>query len=188
MIGYGTLWIVQVVDLFFWLLELLILARVLLSWLPIRPWHPIARWVHRLADPILRPFQRIMPGFGGIDFSPLLALATIYILQQVVDQLLVLHTVSLGGAILGVVRQVALGIIIFFAIVVLVRLLFSFFHADPWHPLVMAVRRFSDPVVHPFASLLPRTPGFDAPTAVAFLVLLVLYFVVRGAFNALGSY
>jgi YggT family protein len=172
----------------FGILELLIVARVMLSWFPISPWNPIARWLRRIVDPILRPFGRVLPSFSGIDFSPLLALVTLYVLQQVVVTLLTAGTVSPGYAVLSVVRQVALGIVIFFCIILFVRLLFSLFHADPWHPIVLMIRRFTDPVVRPFASLVPRGAAVDGGAAVAFLVFLALYFVGRAIFNAAGVY
>jgi len=172
----------------FSVLELLVLARVMLSWFPVSPWNPVARWLRRIVDPILLPFRRVLPSFSGIDFSPLLALVTLYILQQVVVTLLTTGTVSPGYAVLSLVRQVALGIVIVFCIALFVRLLFSLFHADRWHPAVVMVRRVTDPLVGPFASLVPRGAGLDGGAAIAFLVFLALYFVGRALFNAVGVY
>ncbi len=186
LIGAGP--VARVVDLLFTILELLVFARVMLSWLPISPWNPIARWLRRIVDPILAPFRKVLPSFSGIDFSPLLALAVIYVLQQVVDSLLVAGTVSPGYAVFSVVRQVVLGIVIFFCIVLFVRLLFSFFHADPWHPIVLMVRRLTDPLVHPFAAVVPRGAAIDGGAAIAFLVFLALYFVGRALFDSVGVF
>jgi YggT family protein len=178
----------SVIDLLFTVLELMVFARVMLSWLPISPWNPIARWLRIIVDPILRPFRRVLPAFSGIDFSPLLALVVLYVLQQVVHSLLIAGTVSPGAAVLSVVRQVALGIVVFFCIVLFVRLLFSFFHADPWHPIVLTVRRFTDPMVRPFAGLVPRGAAVDGGAAIAFLVFLALFFVGRALFDSAGIY
>ncbi len=178
----------SIVDLLFSLLELIVFARVMLSWLPISPWHPVARWLRRIADPILRPFQRVLPSFGGIDFSPLLALAVLYVLQQVVHALLLTGSVSPGYAVLSVVRQVSLGIVVFFCIVLFVRLLFSLFHADPWHPIVLMVRRLTDPLVRPFAGLMPRGAAIDGGAAIALVIFLALYFVGRALFDAVGVF
>jgi YggT family protein len=177
-----------IVDAAFYVLELLIFARVMLSWFPISPWNPIARWLRRIVDPILRPFRHVLPSFSGIDFSPLLALATIYVLQQVADSLLYTHSLSVGNALLSLVRQVALGIIIVVCVVLFVRVVFSFLHADPWHPMVMMVRRFSDPIVRPFAGVVPLSTAVDGGAALAFLAFLVLYFLGRTLFNSLGAF
>ena len=35
----------------------------------------------RMTDPIYRPIRRILPDFGGIDFSPLVVLLLIYVVR-----------------------------------------------------------------------------------------------------------
>jgi len=42
----------------------------------------IASALERLTEPLYRPFRRILPDFGGIDFSPLVVLLIIMILQK----------------------------------------------------------------------------------------------------------
>ena len=179
--------LVSIIDIAFGILQLLILARILMSWFPVSPWNPWARRLRAIVDPILSPFRRLLPSFGGLDFSPLLALATLYVVEQVVNSLLLSGTFSPGGAVLAIVREVTLNIIVIICVVLFIRLVFSFFHADPWHPLVMMVRRFTDSIVRPFASLAPRAAGIDVGAAAAFLVFLVLYFVGRVFFNAVGA-
>jgi YggT family protein len=178
----------SLVDAVFTILQLLIFARILLTWLPISPWNPIAKWLRIIVDPILRPFRRILPTFSGMDFSPLLALLVLYVLNRVIDSLILGAGVSPVAAILSVVRQLTLTIIVIFCIVVFIRLVFSFFHADPWHPLVMGVRRISDPLVRPFATVVPRSVAIDGAAALAFLVFLVLYFAGSAFFNAIGAF
>lgn len=57
-------------------LEWLIIARIILSFLPmftkIDPYHPVIRFVHETTEPLLAPFRRLLPAAGGLDFSPLL--------------------------------------------------------------------------------------------------------------------
>lgn len=64
------------------LLQILIIVRAVMSFLPnIDRYHPIVRFLHTVTDPLLAPFQRILPGNSiGIDFSPLLA---IFVLQAI---------------------------------------------------------------------------------------------------------
>jgi uncharacterized protein YggT (Ycf19 family) len=50
------------------------------------------------------------------------------------------------------------------------------------------VRRFTDPLVRPFAGLVPRGAAMDGGAAIAFLVFLVLFFVGRALFDAVGTF
>jgi YggT family protein len=70
----------------------LIFIRVLLSWIPRIPYHPVLRavldFVHQTTDPYLNLFRRILPpvGAGGmaIDLSPIIAVVVLFVLQAVV--------------------------------------------------------------------------------------------------------
>ncbi|GAB4149649.1 MAG: hypothetical protein Fur0021_10950 [Candidatus Promineifilaceae bacterium] len=78
----------QLVNLVFTLLSLLIFVRVLLSWVRVNPYNPVIRLLYDLTDPILAPFQRLIPPAGGLDFSPLVALIVIDLLRRLLLSLL----------------------------------------------------------------------------------------------------
>ncbi len=78
----------QFVNLVFTILSLLIFVRVLLSWVQVNPYNPLVRLLYNLTDPILAPFQRIIPPAGGMDFSPLVALIVIDLLRRLLLSLL----------------------------------------------------------------------------------------------------
>lgn len=61
------------------IVSFLILAHIILSFLPQIPReHPLVRFLDAVVEPILAPFRNIMPTTRvGIDFSPLLAMITI---------------------------------------------------------------------------------------------------------------
>ena len=52
----------------------LIIARVIISWIANQSRHPLIPLVYQLTEPVLRPFSRLIPPIGGIDLSPLFAL------------------------------------------------------------------------------------------------------------------
>ena len=67
----------------FELLKLALIVRVIVSWIGMRhSWW--ARASYTLTDWIVRPIARVMPPFGMIDFSPLVAYLLIYVVQVAV--------------------------------------------------------------------------------------------------------
>jgi YggT family protein len=58
-------------------ITLLILARVLMSWVRVDPYSPLARTIYELTEPILAPVRNILPPMGGFDLSPLIVLIVI---------------------------------------------------------------------------------------------------------------
>jgi YggT family protein len=174
--------IARVIGALLWIETILILVRVGLSWFPgIDPWHPLVRFLRAVVDPVLRPFQRIMPTFGGIDFSPILAIIVLGWLSRLISDLGLVNF-NAGQEIGYVLSQIVLTITIVFCVVVLLRILISLFHADPWHPVVQAIRQMSNPLIRPFAAVVPRSHSIDLAAVAALVVYLVFYFVAKRVF------
>jgi YggT family protein len=69
--------IVRLIDLY----SLVVLAAVILSWIPVDPRNPVARLVWSLTEPALAPIRRMLPSLGGIDFSPMILLFALQVLK-----------------------------------------------------------------------------------------------------------
>lgn len=79
--------LIMVVNVIFQVAALAILARILVSWLPmagvrIDPFHPVLRFLYQITDPILEPIRRFAT-FGMMDFSPIVALILLEIIRRV---------------------------------------------------------------------------------------------------------
>jgi len=69
----------------FQVLYVLLIARVVLSWIPgVDLSHPAVRFVYRVTAPILDPIRRIIPPIAGLDFSPWIAILLLSLVQRVV--------------------------------------------------------------------------------------------------------
>jgi YggT family protein len=62
--------------------SLVVLASVILSWIRLDPENPIVRVVEALTEPVLAPIRKVLPDFGGIDFSPMLLLFALRFLRS----------------------------------------------------------------------------------------------------------
>ncbi len=83
----------ELVIILFDILNLLILARILMSWLPmagirIDPYNPIVRVLIDTTDIFLEPFRRLIPPIAGMDLSPIVAILVLSMVQQLVLALL----------------------------------------------------------------------------------------------------
>jgi YggT family protein len=57
----------------FAVVQVALIARVVLSWVHVRPGSWIVRWSWRLTEWFLRPLRRLIPLLGTIDITPLVA-------------------------------------------------------------------------------------------------------------------
>ena len=68
--------------------SLVIIGRVILSWVNPDPRNAIAVFIVRVTEPVLGPVRRVIPALGGLDFSPILVLIGIQVLESVVVRVL----------------------------------------------------------------------------------------------------
>ena len=70
---------------------LTIFAYILTSWLRL-PYSPtlnrIQRFLYDVCEPYLRIFRRFLPSFGPLDLSPTVAVIVLWVLEQIVVQLI----------------------------------------------------------------------------------------------------
>ncbi|WZL74768.1 YggT family protein [Clostridiaceae bacterium 35-E11] len=83
------MWIIrESVDYFFKVLDFLIIARIILSWINPNPNSNLTRLLYQLTEPILAPFRNLLFkfGLGGgmVDFSPILAVFALNIIRTFV--------------------------------------------------------------------------------------------------------
>jgi YggT family protein len=70
-----------VINLIFETLWWVILGRVLMSWFDPSGNYRISRILYDMSEPILAPARRILPTFGGVDWSPLVTMIALNLLQ-----------------------------------------------------------------------------------------------------------
>lgn len=81
----------QGISNFFQLLQLIIIARILLTWFPnINWWNQPFKFLREVTDPILVPFKKLVPPIGGIDISPILLFVVLGIVEKVVLSIFVM--------------------------------------------------------------------------------------------------
>jgi YggT family protein len=81
--------LLRLVDLVFTLYTLAFIARALLSWLRISYYHPAARFLIQITEPVLAPLRRFIPPMGGLDLTPMVALFILWFVEQLLKTLIV---------------------------------------------------------------------------------------------------
>jgi YggT family protein len=71
--------------LLFLALYVLLLGRVLMSWVSPRFDSPLGRFLYETTEPILQPIRRVLPSTGMIDFSPIVAFLLLSVLAAALN-------------------------------------------------------------------------------------------------------
>lgn len=72
-----------VLDLVLNLVQLLVIASIIISWVNADPYNPIVRTITSVTEPIYRPFRRFTHKIpGNFDWTPLVVILVIVFLQK----------------------------------------------------------------------------------------------------------
>lgn len=81
--------LITIIQKLFWLVDILILIRVLLSWFPMN--NNFTDLIYNITEPMLKPFKDFLDKYISlpIDFSPLLFIITIEAIEKILIRLII---------------------------------------------------------------------------------------------------
>ena len=81
--------LITIIQKLFWLVDILILIRVLLSWFPMN--NNFTDLIYNITDPMLKPFKDVLDKYLNIpiDLSPLLFIITIEAVEKILIRLII---------------------------------------------------------------------------------------------------
>ena len=81
--------LITIIQKLFWLVDILILIRVLLSWFPMN--NNFTDLIYNITEPILKPFKDVLDRYLNIpiDLSPLLFIITIEAVEKILIRLII---------------------------------------------------------------------------------------------------
>jgi YggT family protein len=82
--------LIDILLMLLWVLSWIVIVQVILSWLyafnVINPgsgfMRSLTEALEKITEPLYRPIRKVLPDFGGIDFSPLVLLLAIAIVSK----------------------------------------------------------------------------------------------------------
>ena len=78
-----VVFLIRLIDFY----KIVIIVWCILSWIPMRTegvMADVARAIDSLVSPYINLFRRFIPPFGGLDFSPILAIVVLELLQRLI--------------------------------------------------------------------------------------------------------
>jgi YggT family protein len=79
-------WILSLINWIIELITILVIMQVILSYF-MSPFHPVRQFIDRIVEPMLRPIRRLLPQTGMIDFSPLVLIILLQVINWVLKSI-----------------------------------------------------------------------------------------------------
>jgi YggT family protein len=165
------------------LLDLYLIAyilRFLLQWARADFHNPLSQFILRITDPVVRPLRRLVPGWRGLDLSPLIALL---LLQLVVTAMLFFlatgGSIGIGMLFYYAVLRIVVGTIRLYFFAILVHVILSWVSPGQWNPLISVLHSLVAPVLRPVRRVIPPIGGLDLSPLFVLIGLQALLIMVR---------
>ncbi len=163
-----------------WLYMMIVIIRVLLTWVNPDPYNPFVVFLRRMTDPALAFIRRNIPlPRSAIDVSPIilivgLALIDTFVMKTVFDLRLNLP-INVTRNLLYAFVIAMQSILRIYMIILIIRAVISWVNPDPYNFLVRAVYELTEPVLQRVRRLLPVAGGgIDfSPVIVIILIYIV---------------
>jgi YggT family protein len=163
-------------DLYF----LIMLLRFLLQIFRADFYNPLSQFIVRATNPILVPMRRVIPGFGGIDASAVIALIALKMMQFALLAAIAGIAPSpsrLAAIALADLLQTTVYVFIF---AIIIQVVISWVSPGLHNPMANLLSSLTEPLLRPIRRVLPPFSGIDFSTLVVLLLLqLVLILFVR---------
>lgn len=165
------------------LLDLYLIAyilRFLLHWGRADFHNPLSQFVLRITEPVVRPLRRFVPGWRGLDLSPLIALLLLQLAVTAMLMFMATGGVANAGMLLYyAVLRVVVGIVRLYFFAILVHVILSWVSPGTWNPLVSVLHSLVQPVLRPVRRVLPPIGGLDLSPLFVLIGLQALLIMIR---------
>lgn len=156
-------------------------------------YNPLAQFVVRVTDPVLKPLRRFIPSFKTYDTSSLLVTFLVLLVKLLLLKLLQTDILPIAGK--GLYSaQLSVGSLFFIAFIDVVHLLFNVFIFAmviqailSWfpNPNTDSIRNLlsgiTEPIVRPIRKHVPPIGGFDFSILIGIIGLFFLQLLVTGS-------
>ncbi len=169
-----------IIQTLFGLYILAVLLRFLFQLLRAQFNNPISQFIVMLTNPALRPLRSFIPGYGGIDFSALVLMLALQVLELLLISLLYGTTPSVVGLLIFATGKLLEMTVYIFMFAVFARIIISWVNPQLYNPVTALLRNLTDFMMRPASQIIPPIGMLDLSPIVVFLILgLLLRLIVQ---------
>ena len=151
-----------------------ILLRLLLQWVKADFYNPLSQFLVKVTNPVLVPARRIIPSIGKLDTASVVVMLLLELLQLVVISLLSKTDFGFQCLLLFAVRKLLIALLLTYFVLIIARVIISWFANQSRHPLIPLIYQLTEPVLRPISRFLPSLGGVDLSPLIALIALRAL--------------
>lgn len=170
-------------DVFFGLVILLLLFRLLLAIGRADFYNPLSQTVVKLTDPLVLPLRRLIPPIGRVDTAIIVLLVVLQVVHFLVKTYLVGVSIPLPRLLLISIIEVADKVLLIYFAAIIIQVIFSWLTMAGVYlpaPIASLLGALTSPIMDPIRRVMPNTGMIDFSPLIALLLLQIGRIVLAG--------
>lgn len=176
--GYLSSPMAFLVDITFSLYIMAVMLRFLLQWARADFYNPLAQFLVRITQPVLHPFRRIVPGWGGVDLPALVVMVLLQMLALALLMMIAGVSPRIDYLILRTPAELISLLLNIYLIAIFMRVLLSWINPHGYNPAMTIILSLTEPVMRPFRAIIPPIAGIDLSPLAAIVAIQVVRMLV----------
>lgn len=176
--GYLTHPLAFLVDTVFSLYIMAVMLRFLLQWARADFYNPLSQFLVRITQPLLHPLRRLVPGWGGIDFSAVVLMIALQMISLALLMMIAGVTPRIEYLILRTPAELIGLLLNVYLVAIIVRAILSWVNPHDYNPAMTILLSLTEPVIRPFRAILPPLGGVDLSPLAAIIAIQVVKMLV----------
>ncbi len=182
---------VFLVSIAFGFFEVLVAVRLLMQHVRADFYNPLAQFVVKATNPLLRPLRRVIPPVGRLDTASVVLWLALTLLELILISLLAGRALpAVPGLLVWALADMLNLLIWIWLFCIFVLAIASWINPGAYNPALAIMARISEPVVRPVRRLLPPMGGLDLSPMLAIVLLYLAQMLIvaplRDLARALG--
>ena len=149
-----------------------LILRVVLQGVGVDALNPVAQFVAKLTDIIIKPLQGIIPSWQGFDLAVISAAIVIDLIRLILLVMLTEHALpSIAVLVLWPFVDVARFVLNLYFYAVILQVVMSWVNPSLQNPITTVLFQITNPILRPARQYIPQIANFDISP---FLVIIIL--------------
>jgi len=180
---------VYLIHIVFGLYLLAVTLRFLLQTIRADFYNPICQFLVNVTNPTLKPLRRWIPGYMGIDWSSLLLMILIQLLEICLIALLVSGHIPPPISLPVIIVSKILNLLVYiYIVVIIIQVVISWIQPGSYSPFTVLLYQLSEPLVRPIRRYIPAAGGIDWSPLVVLILLNLAIILFITPLNDWGAY
>lgn len=157
------------------LYALTFMLRFLLQLVRADFYNPFSQFLVKVTNPLVKPLRKIIPGIGGIDWSSIIMVYLLMLLEFVLIGLLPRYSIPSPNGLLVMALAETLSLLLnVFLFSIIIQAIISWINPASYNPIIGLLHQLTEPVLGPFRRLLPPISGLDLSPMLAIIALYLI--------------